>query len=421
MTPTRTYGRRSRRPVAATSLGLVSVALSGCGIFAQPHPAPAGGSSLAPAGSVGYVVCSNAVTPVELATGTPEAPIPLPITGTPNLGDFAIATSSDGRWAYVVTADGAASRTGASSSASSTSSAPAGATTTTPASTTTTPTSTTTTVPPSTTGVQNVVIPIDLVTQRAAAPIDIPGQGATHAIVVLPGGHTVLAASGTTLVPVDVDTRQVGRPVDLGAGQTVYGLALDPVATTAYALVPGGVVPVNTDDGAVGPAIPTGLTVSSVYSPHGIAITSDGATVYVVGQGPPDFGGRVLPITTSTGATGTPASFDNYGIADPAALALEPAGSSLLVADAANNWINPVPLASFTAPPTPVRLPPQAVGEPSTGTQHPTDIVLDPSGADAFVVEGFDSVLPFDPGSETFGRAIPVCTGASSMAIAPAP
>jgi DNA-binding beta-propeller fold protein YncE len=269
--------------------------------------------------------------------------------------------------------------------------------------------------------VQNVVIPIDLVTQQAERPIDIPGQGATHAIVVLPGGHTVLAASGSTIVPVDVDRRTVGQPLQLGAGDTIYGLALDPVATTAYALVPGGVVPVDTANGTAGATIPTGLTVSSVYSPHGIAVTDDGATVYVVGQGPPDFGGRVLPITTSTGATGTPASFDNYGIADPAALAVEPDGSSLLVADSANNWINPVPLATFTNPPQPVRLPPQAAGEPSSGTQHPTDIVLDPSGTSAYVVEGFDAVLPYDPASQTFGRAIPVCTGASSMAVAPSP
>ena len=52
------------------------------------------------------MVCPNAVTPVELATHTAEAAIPLPITGTPDLGDFAIATSPDGRWAYVVTSDG---------------------------------------------------------------------------------------------------------------------------------------------------------------------------------------------------------------------------------------------------------------------------------------------------------------------------
>ena len=72
------------------------------------------------------------------------------------------------------------------------------------------------------------MIPIDLVTQQAEAPIRIPGQGGTHAIVVLPGGRTVLAASGSTIVPVDAVTRQVGAPLDLGPGRTIFGMALDP-------------------------------------------------------------------------------------------------------------------------------------------------------------------------------------------------
>jgi DNA-binding beta-propeller fold protein YncE len=265
-----------------------------------------------------------------------------------------------------------------------------------------------------------VVVPIDLETQRAGRPIPIPGQGGTHAIVVLPGGRTVLAASGGTVVPVDTVTGQVGTPLDVGAG-TIFGMALSPAGTTLYVLVAGGVVSVDTANDTVGARVPTGLAVSSVYSPHGIGVTADGSTVYVVGQGPPDFGGRVLPIATATGAPGAEANFDNYGLADPAALSIEPDGSSLLVADAANNWINPVPLATFTNPPAPVRLPTQQAGAPSSGTEHPTDIVLGPGATGAFVVYGFDAVLPYDPASQTFGQAIPVCAGASSMDVAPSP
>src|SRR5580704_17988721 len=107
MALTRPSGRRrSRLLVATATAGLLAPALSGCGLFAQPRPTSVGGGSLAPAGSVGYVVCSNAVTPVELATDTAEAPIPLPISGTPEQGDFAIATSPDGRREYVVTTEG---------------------------------------------------------------------------------------------------------------------------------------------------------------------------------------------------------------------------------------------------------------------------------------------------------------------------
>jgi hypothetical protein len=56
-----------------------------------------------------------------------------------------------------------------------------------------------------------------------------------------------------------------------------------------------------------------------------------------------------------------------------------------------------------------------------SGTEHPTDIVLGPGRTGAFVVDGFDSVVPYTPGTEAFGRAIPVCTGATSMTVATAP
>ncbi len=387
----------------------VAVILAGCSLFATPNPAPVTDpASLAPAGPVGYVVCPDAVTPVELDTHTAEAQIPLPIRGTPVIGNFAIATSADGRWAYVVTSDGVEPMA-------------AGGSTPVEAGTSgTTVTTTTTTAPPSGVAVQNVVIPINLVTQKAEAPIRIPGQGGTHAVVVLPGGRIVLAASGSTIVPVDVTTDKVGTPLDLGPGHTIFGMALDPTDPTLYALVAGGVFPVDTANATAGVEIATGLSVSSVYSPHGIAVTSDGKTVYVVGQGGTDFGGRVLPITAASGTTGAPTGFDRFGIADPAALALSADGSLLLVADAANNWINPVPLATFADPPAPVRLPQKAVGA-SSGTGHPTDIVSGPGDAGAFVVVGFDAVVPFQPPSNTFGRPIPVCSGASSMTVAPAP
>ena len=106
-----------------------------------------------------------------------------------------------------------------------------------------------------------------------------------------------------------------------------------------------------------GTSIPTRLSVSSVYSPHGIVVTGNGATVYVVGQGGSDYGGRVLPIVASTGAAQPMTGFDQFGISDPAAVAVNPAGTELLVADSANNWVNPVAVSTFADPADPVRLP----------------------------------------------------------------
>jgi DNA-binding beta-propeller fold protein YncE len=404
---------RRRHGRALAGVGLAALTLAGCSVFATPPPAPVhDNSSLAPPGDVGYVVCPTAVTPIELATHTAEPAIPLPISGTPVLGNFAVTTSADGRWAYVVTSDGVIP-----SSPGSQTSVPPATTGATPAPASTVAPST----PPSGVTVQNVVIPINLVTQQAEPPIKIPGQGGTHAIAVMPGGRTILAASGSTIVPVDAVTHQVGAPLDLGPGRTIFGMAMDPASTILYVLVAGAVVPVNTANATAGLSIATGLSVSSVYSPHGIAVTADGGTVYVVGQGGTDFGGRVLPIVAATGATQPTTGFDQFGIADPAAIAVTPDGSMLLLVDSADNWVNPVSLATFSDPANPVRLPPQPGSGSSTGTQHPTDIVVGPGTTGAFVVDGFSTVIPYDPTRQTFGHPIPVCSGASSMTIAPAP
>jgi hypothetical protein len=398
------------RPRSVIPMAAGAVLLSGCSLLATPNPPSVRDASLAPSGPVGYVVCPSAVTPVELHTGTPEATIGLPLSRPASLGNFAIATSPDGRWAYVVTTIGG---TPAPSPAASPASSAASATAP--------PTAPSQSQPTAPGAGQSEVVPVDLVAQRAGRPIPIPSLGGTHAIIVLPDGHTVLAGDGTAIVPVDAVTRRVGAPVQLGPGHTVYGMALAPSGATVYTLVPGGVIPVNTATSTTGADIPTGLAISSVYSPHGVAVSADGSTVYVVGQGGTDFGGRVLPIVSATGATLPPAVFDRYGIADPAALALVQGGVSMLAVDSANNWVNPVAPATFAAPPQPIRLP-QLSGPPSaSGTDHPTDVVLAPDGSEAFIVDGFASVIPYLPATQTFGRPIAVCSGASSMAVAPAP
>jgi len=365
---------RRGRVLAVTSLAVV---LAGCSVVATPGSAPVGSVPPAPQEALGYVVCPTAVSPVELATRTAEAPILLPIQGTPPLGGFAVTTSPDGRTAYVVTQ----------------------------------------TDPPDGSP-HPVLVPIDLVTQRAGRPIALPGTGGTHGVVVTHDGRTVLAAVGTTIVPVDPDTRAVGTPLDLGAGHTVAGMALSPTSSTLYVLVPDGLVPVDTTTAMAGPAIATGLSVSSVTSPHGVVVSSDGTTAYVAGQGGTDFGGRLVSVDTATGTISATTSFDQFGIADPAAVALTADGSSVLVADSADNWIVPVPVSSPSTPQTPVRLAAGPGSAATSGTDHPSDVVVGPGTTGAFVVTGLDTVVPFTPGTLTFGRPIPVCAGATSMAVA---
>ena len=168
MAPTRRSGPRPSHRLATLALvGLLASGLPACALVAQPRPVPAGGPSLAPAGPVGYVACSNAVTPVELATHTAEAAIPLRISGTPEPGNFAITTSPDGRRAYVVTAEGATSGP----------SAPATPVTSGVTTSGSDGTSATGAAAPSGVGGENVVVPIDLVSQQAEPAHPHPGPG----------------------------------------------------------------------------------------------------------------------------------------------------------------------------------------------------------------------------------------------------
>ena len=261
-----------------------------------------------------------------------------------------------------------------------------------------------------------LIIPIDLVTQRAGRPIVLPGTGATHAVAVTHDGRTVLAAVGTTIVPVDPATRAVGTPLDLGPGRTVYGMALSPTSPVLYTLV-------------TGPGDPC-------RHRHG---TGRGADLHrarrVVGVVPPRRGGqcrRVHRLRRRAGwerlrrsahpdldghgrTVGTVTGFDQFGIADPAALALTADGATALVADSADNWVVPVPVGRLGTPSDPVRLPTGASA--AAGTDHPSDIVTGPGTTGVFVVTGLDTVLPFLPAAGAFGTAIRVCAGASSMAV----
>ncbi|MDA8367111.1 MAG: hypothetical protein M0Z62_09170 [Actinomycetota bacterium] len=376
--------RAHRQPVAllrrVTAVGAGALLLAGCGLFAQPTPNPPPGPVLAPPGTLAYVVCAGAVTPVELATSTPEAAISLHLPGTPALGDYAIAVGPGGRMAYVDTS-------------------------------------------PLVNGTpRDEVVPVDLVTQRAGTPIGLPGTGGTHAIVVSPDGTTVWAASGGSIVPVDVGTGHVGTPVRVPSAGTVSALVFDPSGSTLYVLGNASVVPVSVASHSAGPAIATSLTVSSTDSPHGMTLDPAGRQLVVVGQGGSNFGGRILTVPLPSGPATAPASFDVFGsVASPSAVAVTPDGKLALVADGPNNWVVPVKMGTTLTPDPPLRMPVQSGAGGGLSTQHPTDLVLDPGGSTAWIVTGFDALLPLNVSSLTYGSPVPVCAGAASVALAPSP
>ena len=133
---------------------------------------------------------------------------------------------------------------------------------------------------------RNVLIPIDLATRAGRTADRAARHGRPRAVVVMHDGRTVLAASGTTVVPVDVASRAVGRPLDLGAGQDGVGHGPQPDdghRSTCWSRTASS--PSTRRRPRRVPPIPTGLTVSSVSSPHGLVVSPDGATLCVAGQG----------------------------------------------------------------------------------------------------------------------------------------
>lgn len=335
------------------------------------------GRSLAPVGPMGYVVCPNAVSPIELDSGTVEPPIALPAPGSSASGNVVITAAANGRQAFVV-----AGRSGADGT------------------------------------VHNELIPIDLTTQRAGRPRPLPGNGPSRAVVPSGNGQLVLVAIGSDIIAVDPRTGALGKVLHLGPGHLIAGLVPAATGSTVFALVPGGVIPVDVASSHIGALIPTGLAISSIDAPHGMALTPDGGTLMVIGQGGPALGGRIVPISTSSLVSGPGGSFDAFGIADPSAVAVTPDGTTAVVADAANGWLLNVPTRSLAAPPPPVRLP---VSAGTLDLGHPTDVVMGPGATGAFVVAGLDAVLPYNPTSGHFGAPIGVCAGATSMTVAPSP
>ena len=238
----------------------------------------------------------------------------------------------------------------------------------------------------------------------------------------MPGGRTILAASGSTIVPVDAVTRHGRHSARPGPG--AHHLRHGPRAprsTTLYAWWPGG-CPGETANATAGVEIPTGLSVSSVYSPHGIAVTADGATVYVVGQGGDRLRRPGPPHRHRHRRHPATPEFDHYGMPIRRRWPSPPRdrvaggrlGQQLGESHCPGHLLQPI--RAGATPGTAVR------GAQSLGTQHPTDIVLGP-------VRGRrlrrGRVRRRDPLPARVARhsdgPIPVCPGASSMAVAPAP
>jgi len=143
----------------------------------------------------------------------------------------------------------------------------------------------------------NFVIPIDLATSTALAPVRILASGQLGGIVISPRGGTAYVLTSRAVTPIDTATNQAGPAINLpkSAGYA-NNIRLAPNGKTIYVLTPRGVVPVRTASRGVLPMI----SIPDLPPFTDFEITPDGRTVYVVTNT------GVQPISTATNSARNP-------------------------------------------------------------------------------------------------------------------
>ena len=216
----------------------------------------------------------------------------------------------------------------------------------------------------------------------------------------------------------------VGTPLDLGAGRTPSsGMALIPASPTLYALVAGGVIPVDTANATAGAADPDrAVRLVGLLAPRHRRHRRTGAPSTWSGRAAPTSAAGCCPIATATGATRSPAGFDQYGIVRSGRPGRPPrrqravgGGLRQQLGQPGARGLLRRPAAAGAAPGPGGRT---GVGDRST---RPTSCSARTDSAPSSWT-GFNTVLPYRPAHpRRSAEPIPVCSGASSMAVAPAP
>lgn len=213
-----------------------------CSAFATSNP---------PGDWTAYVadIFSGQVTPINLLTNTPLAPIPM------QQNPVSVAITPDGTTAYVANQG------------------------------------------------SNVIIPIDVATNTAEAAIPSLG-GAPNAVAITPDGKTVYVACGNSALVMTIDVATNTPGVAIPVGSAPIGLAITPDGSTVYVAnaLSNSITPIATATNTPGAPIPVG------NEPFAVAITPDGATLYVANAQD----NNVTPISTATNIPGPTIAVGNF-------------------------------------------------------------------------------------------------------------
>ena len=170
----------------------------------------------------------------------------------------------------------------------------------------------------------DAVVPVDLGTQTAGAPISVTCPGR---IALVPGQARAYVTQfcTTTITPIDLLTATVGTPIDVG--QQPFDVTVSADGGIAYVTTwgegdittPGTLTAVDVASGAVAATIP----LDSFRNPAAVTVTDDGTTAFVAIQD----ADVVLPVSLASSTLGTPIAVAPR----PMGLTLTPDGSRLFV------------------------------------------------------------------------------------------
>src|SRR5271166_4163667 len=149
----------------------------------------------------------------------------------------------------------------------------------------------------------------------------------------------------------------------------------------------GQVTPIDVATNKAGKPIP------ATFGPHGIAITPNGKTAYVIGIG------GVTPIEVATNKPGTQIAAVGYGIA------ITPNGQTAYATNFGSDTVTPIEVASNTA------------GTPITVGGYPQEIAITPNGKTTYVTNAGGTVTPIEVASNTAGTPITVGKQPEGVAI----
>jgi len=190
------------------------------------------------------------------------------------------------------------------------------------------------------------VTPIATNTNTALAPIKVGSR--FDEVVVAPDGRTLYVSRNGTITPVSTATGVASKPLriqGMGPASPGHGIAVTPDSKTVYVVgFSDTLTPIQRDHALNPIAVPK--------APESITITPDGRTAYVVSKvWPPGGQQRRATVTSVDLANGTtlppltvPASPNGWGN-----IAIAPDGKTAYFTDTLRGLVTPIDLATHTA------------------------------------------------------------------------